>query len=379
MKPISTPPAGTEEHRFLGRDQVAELLARLVGDGRRVVAPVVRDGVVAIDEVHDVADLPVGWYDDQDAGRYRVHQRPADHHWFGYTTPSQPWRRYLQPPRTLVVRARRDRAHDGGEWHTDAAVPVPAPLALFGIRACDLHAIARLDAVLGADSEYARHRAGAVFVAVACTHAARSCFCASMGTGPEPDVLADIVLTELDDGLLARAATPIGSELLSSLAGSRPARREEVEAAEIAVGRAAAGQVRSLPADHRARLPAATDEAAWSVLAERCVSCGNCTMVCPTCFCTSIEDSTDLSGDIAERWRRWDGCFSLDFSHLHGGGPVRRSATSRYRQWLLHKLDTWHDQYGTSGCVGCGRCITWCPTGIDLTQAVARSEHEVTT
>ena len=100
---------------------------------------------------------------------------------------------------------------------------------------------------------------------------------------------------------------------------------------------------------------------------QRCLTCGNCTMVCPTCFCTTTEDVTDLTGDHAERWRHWDSCFDLDFSYLHGG-PCAPRARSRYRQWLTHKLGTWHDQFGSSGCVGCGRCIVWCPVGIDITE-----------
>jgi ferredoxin len=108
----------------------------------------------------------------------------------------------------------------------------------------------------------------------------------------------------------------------------------------------------------------------WDTVAERCLSCGNCTLVCPTCFCSAVADTSDLSGEHTERWRRWDSCFTGDFSYIHGGS-VRASIRSRYRQWLTHKLGTWHDQFGTSGCVGCGRCITWCPVGIDLTEEVA--------
>lgn len=108
----------------------------------------------------------------------------------------------------------------------------------------------------------------------------------------------------------------------------------------------------------------------WEDVANRCLSCGNCTMVCPTCFCTAVEDTTDLTGESAERWRKWDSCFTLDFTHLHGGS-VRVSTKSRYRQWMTHKLATWIDQFGGSGCVGCGRCITWCPVGIDITEEVA--------
>ena len=90
----------------------------------------------------------------------------------------------------------------------------------------------------------------------------------------------------------------------------------------------------------------------------------------PPCFCTSVTDTTDLTGDHAERWETWESCFDLDFSYLHGG-PVRHSRAGRYRQWLTHKFGTWHDQFGESGCVGCGRCIVWCPVGIDVTAELA--------
>jgi Fe-S-cluster-containing hydrogenase component 2 len=123
------------------------------------------------------------------------------------------------------------------------------------------------------------------------------------------------------------------------------------------------------PAAVPAGLQAALEHPRWDDVARRCLTCGNCTMVCPTCFCTQVTDTTDLTGDHAERWRRWDSCFTLEYSHVHGGS-VRTSTRSRYRQWLTHKLSTWHDQFGTTGCVGCGRCIAWCPVGIDLTEEV---------
>jgi sulfhydrogenase subunit beta (sulfur reductase) len=109
------------------------------------------------------------------------------------------------------------------------------------------------------------------------------------------------------------------------------------------------------------------DSLHWEEIAKRCLSCGNCTMVCPTCFCASVEDSSDLTGQKAERVRKWDSCFSRDFSYIHGG-QIRSSVMSRYRQWMTHKLGYWQDQFGSSGCVGCGRCITWCPVGIDITE-----------
>jgi Fe-S-cluster-containing hydrogenase component 2 len=122
--------------------------------------------------------------------------------------------------------------------------------------------------------------------------------------------------------------------------------------------------------DRRDLLAANRGSAHWQDVAERCFTCGNCTMVCPTCFCVTVEDTTDLTSDVAERGERWASCFEIDFSHLHGG-PVRTSPAARYRQWMTHKLGTWHDQFGTSGCVGCGRCVAWCPAGIDITAEAA--------
>jgi ferredoxin len=108
----------------------------------------------------------------------------------------------------------------------------------------------------------------------------------------------------------------------------------------------------------------------WAEVAERCLACANCTLVCPTCFCASVEEVSDLSGDNVRRERAWDSCFTMEHSYTNTG-TVRKTTASRYRQWLTHKLATWIDQFGTSGCVGCGRCITWCPVAIDLTEEVA--------
>ncbi len=120
-----------------------------------------------------------------------------------------------------------------------------------------------------------------------------------------------------------------------------------------------------MPAGMKKRHPAAAESPRWEEIASRCLHCANCTLVCPTCFCTDVTDSSDLSGETAERWQRWDSCFLPEFTYLHGGA-IRRSGAARYRQWMTHKLSAWHTQFGASGCTGCGRCITWCPAGIDL-------------
>jgi ferredoxin len=194
-----------------------------------------------------------------------------------------------------------------------------------------------------------------------------------MGTGPGGGPGYDLALTELlgeDHRFLARPGTERGADVLARLR-TRPAEEREVRAGEIVVEQAVAHMGRVLDTtDIRTLLLDNAEHPRWDDVAERCLSCGNCTMVCPTCFCTSAEEHTSLTGDRAERWRTWDSCFTSDFSHLHGGS-VRASPRSRYRQWMTHKLASWIDQFGTSGCVGCGRCLTWCPVGIDITEEVA--------
>jgi ferredoxin len=167
-----------------------------------------------------------------------------------------------------------------------------------------------------------------------------------------------------------RAGTPEGREILAQVPGMI-ADAPTVHKAQSAVAAAADRMGRAMPAvDLRQLLVDSRSSPHWADVAERCLTCGNCTMVCPTCFCTTTQDVTDLSGEHAERWRVWDSCFALDFTYMHGG-EVRSSGDSRYRQWISHKLSTWHDQFGTSGCVGCGRCIAWCPAGIDITAEAA--------
>jgi ferredoxin len=196
-----------------------------------------------------------------------------------------------------------------------------------------------------------------------------------MGTGPAAGPGHDLALTELVDAkrhvFVAEPGSERGAALLERL-GCPPAGESEITDGRSRVKQAAGQMGRSLATDGlRELLLRQLDSPHWDEVGSRCLACANCTLVCPTCFCSSVEDVSDLDGNHAERWRRWDSCFNPGFSHVHGG-EVRNSTGARYRQWLTHKLATWHDQFGTSGCTGCGRCVTWCPVGIDLTAEAAR-------
>jgi ferredoxin len=357
--------------------EFGRLFQALRARGYEVVGPRVRDGAIVYDTLASVDDLPTGVGDEQAGGRYRLTAR-NDGAYFGYAAGPHSWRRFLQPPLARLWSARRTEA---GMEITDASEPAPR-YALVGVRPCELHAIAVQDRVLLGgpyeDSTYRARRGDAFLVAVNCGSPARTCFCDSLGTGPAAPPGFDLLLTELletDHRFLVESGSERGAEIAAAIE-ARAATPADRTAAEAVVSRSRARMGRRLDTDGLKELLYRQYESAhWDRVAERCLACGNCTQVCPTCFCTSIEDATDLSGRQAERRRRWDSCFSLDFSYIHGGS-VRTSSGARYRQWMTHKLATWHDQFGSVGCVGCGRCIAWCPAGIDLTEEVAALRRE---
>ncbi|GAA4592250.1 4Fe-4S dicluster domain-containing protein [Planotetraspora phitsanulokensis] len=348
-------------------DSLEPLIAELRSRGFAVVGPVARGGVIRMEEISSAADLPRGARDEQTPGRYRLSTHDGDL-MFDYAASPDSAKRFTQPPRQTLIRMRRGDIEE---------VEDEAPrLALLGIRPCDLAALAVQDRVfLGGrhpDPAYRRRREALFLVTVNCAVPGGTCFCVSMGTGPKATKGFDLALTELADPhrFVVEAGSEKGVDVLGALS----------QAAACDDDLAAAEEVSRIAAEHMGRqvdtegiqqwLPQAHDSPRWSDVASRCLSCTNCTMVCPTCFCTTMEDSTSLSDGTAERVERWDSCFTLDFSELNGS-PVRGSGEGRYRQWLTHKFATWYDQFGMSGCVGCGRCITWCPVGIDVTEELA--------
>jgi len=359
----------------LEREGLEELFGALSRRGYTVLGPTVRDQAIVYDEITGCADLPVGWTDEQDGGHYRLRRRDDDA-LFGYAVGPQSWKRFQLPPEVLLWSARRDE--HGGLSELVEPQPARRRYAFFGARSCELHAMGILDHVLlsGAHADPAdRERLEDPFiVAVQCTQAGGTCFCTSMGTGPTAEAGFDLALTEVLDRTRHYFVLEIGSERGAEVAGELPGTAtdpSEQSAAGAARARAAQAMGRELDVTEiKELLYRNYENPRWDEVADRCLSCGNCTMVCPTCFCTTVEDVTDLTGEHVERHQRWDSCFTVDYSHIHGGA-VRATTRSRYRQWMTHKLATWIDQFGSSGCVGCGRCITWCPVGIDITEEAA--------
>jgi len=349
-----------------------ELIQALTRRGYEVVGPTIREGAIVYDRLASAKDLPVGWTDEQEGGTYRLKQR-GDKALFGYAVGPHSWKQFLHPPTVRLWRAD----YSANSFTIVPEKQEPPKFAFLGVRACELHAIRIQDKVFlegpHTDPTYQSRREKAFIVAVNCGQAGGTCFCVSMNTGPKASSGYDLALTEvLEEGrhrLLVEIGTERGAEILAEIP-HEPAGETDRQAAERVVAETAGHMGRTLDtAGIKELLYRNNEHPRWDQVAQRCLTCANCTMVCPTCFCSTVEDVTDLTGEHAERWRKWDSCFTMDFSYIHGGS-VRASTKSRYRQWMTHKLATWIDQFGSSGCVGCGRCITWCPVAIDITEEV---------
>jgi len=364
----------TNEKMIIEREGLDQLITILNAMGFQVVGPTVRDEAIVYENIKSIQDLPEGWTDEQEGGAYRLKRRP-DKALFGYVVGPHSWKKYLHPPQRRLWRAEMD----GDDFEIIPEKPQVQKFAFLGVRSCELHAIAIQDKIFlndkYVDPVYQVRRENAFFIVVQCGQSGGTCFCVSMNTGPKAESGFDLALTEILDGeshhFVVEAGSDRGKAVMEKIL-QRQARSEEITIAENKVKETAGQMSRTLDTTHiKELLYENLEHPQWNDIADRCLSCANCTMVCPTCFCSTVEDVTDLTGDHAERWQKWDSCFTMEFSSIHGGS-VHATTKSRYRHWLTHKLASWQDQFGSSGCVGCGRCITWCPVAIDLTEEIPK-------
>jgi sulfhydrogenase subunit beta (sulfur reductase) len=367
------------QRKYLPKSELEALVAELCGEGYTVLGPRLVEGVVTLRPIRSAADLARGVRDEQNAGRYRTTQGDPDLYFQYVVGPDGP-KRYFFPP----VHRLFGLHVEGKQFLLDEGPPPPPKLAMLGIRPCELAALRTNDRVLGGpdnghfrcelDSYYRQGRQDAVIVAVNCTRPGGTCFCVSMGTGPQATEGFDLAVTELRGGFVVQVGSARGAELLGKLAAREPS-SAELELADLRLEQARSQMGRAVDTHD---LPALLEEniegPAWDAVAKRCLGCGNCTMVCPTCFCSTVVESSSIDNQTASRTRFWESCFTHQFSYTTGG-PVRSSIRARYRHWLRHKFSTFEEQFGLSGCVGCGRCITWCPVGIDVTKELATIRH----
>ncbi|MEW9798326.1 4Fe-4S dicluster domain-containing protein [Alteromonas sp. CYL-A6] len=354
---------------FLSRSDFSALFSALVKAGYEVIGPQEKQSAIVFEPLSDVSALPWGIRDATAPGQVTLKEAEASRCFRWNSTPQsfKPW--LFKPSQTLW---QATPVSDG--FRFTQTEPEATPLAFFGVRSCDIAALYLQDKHFMhgpyADPWYSAQRKQLFIVAVNCAQANDTCFCVSTGDGPQALFGYDIVLDELDDGYLIEANSERGTTLLATLPLHKATERQREQAA--AQLQAASQQSRTMPGPEALlRLADHLDDAQWLEIAERCLACGNCTSVCPTCFCAKQESEEDIrSGDYAQV-RYWDSCFSEKHGHI-AGKNIRGEISQRYRQWVLHKLVTWQSQYQRSGCVGCGRCVSWCPAAIDLVDEVNR-------
>jgi sulfhydrogenase subunit beta (sulfur reductase) len=366
----------------LPKKELNALLADLRTNGYETVGPHLQDESIVYKQIEGLQDLPRGILSEQAPGSYRMIQTGRERY-FDFIPAAQSWKQFLFPPRHELFTARKtdpDTRSKTGNWtikENDASAP---RYALVGVRACELSAIEIQDKVFLRpdfnDPIYRSRREGLFVLAVNCLHPNATCFCTSMGTGPRHRGGFDLCLTEMDDLFLVEAGSELGLSLLLRRSYELPSafiQTAASQALELATGQMGRSlDTRDLPG----LLTENLDAERWNQVGQRCLSCANCTQVCPTCFCWDATDQTDVTGNLTRRERVWDSCFNPNYSYVVGGN-TRPNIRSRYRQWLTHKLGAWKQQFDTLGCVGCGRCITWCPVGIDLTEEIAAIRKEV--
>lgn len=370
--------------QFLPKASLQTLYDVLQAHGYKVVGPQVEDSAIVFKEQKQSQSLPWGWQEETSPGTYSLQHKSAkskskQQSAFAWNTGPQGIKPWLFKPEQEIWRAVE--TEDGlrfrqSEQHIE-------PIAFIGLRACDLAALNIQDKhfVQGAyaDPFYTGQRQQLLLIAVNCQRSTETCFCVSTGDGPEVRYGYDILLDELDEGYLIDAKSAQGEQIIDELGISDAEHLQLQQQSQI---QKASKQQRKMPsATALQALINKLDDKRWQQIAERCLACGNCTSVCPTCFCSKQESQSYLiekdplqenpeSNDknpVSSQVRLWDSCFSEKHSYIHGK-TIRTEISQQYRQWLIHKLLTWQSQYGRTGCVGCGRCISWCPVGIDLVE-----------
>jgi formate hydrogenlyase subunit 6/NADH:ubiquinone oxidoreductase subunit I len=339
----------------------------LIDQEYELIGPRVKDHTVILDSISRLTDLPLGFTSQQGPGRYTLSPNGKENY-FDLTSGPQSWKKVFFPSRAQLLVLEQD-PEGTPTWSINTPLYESPRYALIGLRPCDLAGIFIQDKVFldneRCDPIYQNRRKDAFFLVANCTSPCDTCFCTSMGTGPKAEDGFDLALTEGRDRFLIEIGSETGLKIISKLNWER-AEETHLQAAATALEAAREKINLNLPQPEglESELLSNLEHPQWDDVASRCLSCGSCTLVCPTCFCWDATDETLLPGDTIIRKRSWDSCFNPDYSYV-AHGNTRPNTRARYRQWLTHKFASWYRQFGTSGCIGCGRCITWCPAEIN--------------
>ncbi len=361
-----------EQTYFLAYEKLDDLFNILRAAGYAVVAPQLKNNSIAYDFLENTQQLPWGIIADQQPGSYKIQATQSSRlfDWVNAAQAIKPWLFKAQESRWQVKRDAQ------GQLQFQEIKATIEPIAFFGARPCDIKAMVIQDKVFldkqAIDTHYQQRRDNFFIIAANCTTSSTNCFCVGAGDFPKADNNYDLAITEIDGGFIVQAGHDKAQDLLNTLQ-LKLASEKQLQQAELGINHAAQMQTKTLNAGNDGQLNAILfanlDHPRWQEVADRCLSCGNCTLVCPTCFCSDHVEKPEFDGQSSEQVKQWGSCFSKQHS-IVGGKPLRDDTLKRYRQWLTHKLGSWHDQYDSSGCVGCGRCVTWCPVGIDITEEV---------
>ena len=342
---------------FLPVPNVIGWLRSISGTGKEVLVPVDTDGKVGFEPISKVKDAQV---------------------LLKYANSHRPPKGLVFPQNEVFLKYETSKAPTGtkGKLKVKEVRPQMAETVLFGIRPCDARALAILDKVFSApntDVYYWDRRTKVALVGMACTEPAVNCFCTSVGGDPAGTEGLDVRLTEVWGGYYVEALTKKGVELLSSpeIEAVKDGQREKAETvhkeAHKEFARSHKGSVIE-PKEMAQLLTGKFDDPYWDEVARKCIGCGACTYLCPTCHCFDISD--EGSPTKGRRVRTWDTCQFADFTlHTSGHNP-RPLKKSRIRQRVFHKFKYMPENLGTIGCVGCGRCISMCPMNMDIFKVI---------
>ena len=321
-----------------------KLLDFFVKRGFTVYGPVIKGKSWVFSEIHSISEVDLN-----------------------YIRSILPPKKLLLPPKSSIFSFKLDDSFEVFESCDFKNV------VLFGVHPCDLKAIERLDAFFSLYPEdvcYKARRQGLFIVGLTCNVVDEHCFCSSLGIDPEASTGFDILITQIGESFLVESGSLKGLNILREL-NFPEAKSEHLEAKmrhieDLKSRFTKKADFKELDKIAKSKL----DHKVWLETAEKCLSCGNCSMVCPVCYCFDVYDSLDLTLKEGARVMELDSCQLLEYAEVALGGNFRRDRYQRLRHWMLCKFGAAGGSTYTS-CVGCGRCLVYCPTSIDLTE-VAR-------